>query len=192
MLLVGAGRNLEGQLDLLAGLPKVKRKDMTLCQRLDALTVKKPKGCWEWQGHIDTGSLGYGRMWFHGKRDYAHRWAYIEEHGSIPEGKQVQHTCHNPKCRRPAHLIAGTPQQNTDDMKKANRGGKRLKKDEVIQIVAFHEKGRDVPHLSKMFKVSEVTIRNLLAGKSHAKTTGIVYQPKHNHYDKVRQMKEAA
>jgi hypothetical protein len=181
------------QLDLLAPLPKVKRKDMTLGQRLDELTVKLANGCWEFKGYIEKeGTIGYGRMRFQGKRDYAHRWAYIEEHGSIPDGMQVRHVCNNPCCRRPAHLLAGTPQQNVDDMVQAKRGRGTLKGAEAVQIVAFHEKGRSVEHLAKQFKVSEITIRKVLSGKTHSRSTGIVFTPKHNHYDKVRKLKEAA
>lgn len=180
------------QLDLLAPLPKVKRKNMTLGQRLDELTVKIPNGCWIFKGNIDPGTIGYGRMKFKGKKDYAHRWAYIEEHGSIPEGMHVRHSCHNPACRRPAHLLAGTPAQNVADMVEAKRGRRSLNSEEAVQIAAFHAKGRSVEHLAEQFKVTELTIRKLVLGKTHAKATGIVYKPKHNHYDKVRQMKEAA
>jgi hypothetical protein len=181
------------QLDLLAPLPKVKRKNMTLGQRLDELTVKLPSGCWEFKGYIEKeGTIGYGRMWFHGKRDYAHRWAYIEEHGSIPDGMQILHSCNNPACRRPAHLLTGTPLQNVEDMVKAKRQRAKLKGAEAVQIVAFHDKGRSIEHLAKQFSCAQITIRRILSGKTHAKATGIVYTPKHNHYDKVRQMKEAA
>lgn len=181
------------QLNLLDALPKVKRKNMSLAERLDELTVKSQNGCWEWRGNIDPGTIGYGRMKFDGKKDFAHRWAYIEEHGSIPDGMHVLHTCHNPKCRRPSHLYAGTPADNVTDRVKANNHRRRLKKDEVIQIVAFHEKGRSVEHLAKQFKTTEITIRKILSGKTHAKITGIVYTPKHNHYEKVRKkMREAA
>ena len=131
-------------------------------------------------------------MTFKGKKDYAHRWAYVERHGSIPDGLSILHTCHNPKCVRPAHLYAGTPADNAADKVKAKRGRRNLKTAEVIQIVAFHAKGRSVEHLAEQFKVNPRSIRNILSGKSHKKVTGIVYKPKHNHYDKVRKMKEAA
>lgn len=41
--------------------------------------------------------------------------AYIEAHGSIPEGMQVRHLCHNKLCINPEHLEVGTAKQNAQD-----------------------------------------------------------------------------
>lgn len=67
---------------------------------------------------------GYGRAWFNGTRQYAHRVAYAEAHGlSILDlgDAVVRHTCDNPCCVNPAHLLLGTPRDNTDDMIERNR-----------------------------------------------------------------------
>ena len=39
----------------------------------------------------------------------------------IPPGMVVRHTCDNPRCCNPAHLILGTDKDNTDDMLTRNR-----------------------------------------------------------------------
>ena len=45
-----------------------------------------------------------------------HRIAW-EAHNAepIPEGMIVMHTCDNPPCCNPAHLVLGTPKDNTHD-----------------------------------------------------------------------------
>lgn len=55
---------------------------------------------------------------------YAHRAAYSELVGQIPEGMQVLHKCDNPPCWNPEHLFLGTHQDNvTDKMAKGRYVG---------------------------------------------------------------------
>lgn len=75
--------------------------------------ITTPSGCWNWIGWKDL--LGYGRFWFLGNSRFAHRVSYILFVGPIPEGLFILHSCDNPSCVNPAHLRAGTPQDNMDD-----------------------------------------------------------------------------
>ena len=52
----------------------------------------------------------------------AHRVAW-EAHNAepIPEGMIVRHTCDNPACINPEHLVLGTPKDNTHDMLERGR-----------------------------------------------------------------------
>lgn len=69
--------------------------------------------CWEWMGtQINS---GHGRLGWNTKHVLAHRVAYELFYGPIPEGAVVRHTCDNPPCCNPLHLIAGTQQQNLHD-----------------------------------------------------------------------------
>jgi len=77
---------------------------------------KDDSHCWTWTGGT---CKGYGT--FRGPRpEYrlmrANRMAYILEHGEIPKGMIVRHTCDNPACVNPKHLILGTHKDNTRDM----------------------------------------------------------------------------
>ena len=76
--------------------------------------VKKgaPDECWEWQA--SRGSKGYGQSWWKpaGRAIGAHQVAYLLEHGEIPAGLQVAHSCHNKLCCNPAHLEAQTSAEN--------------------------------------------------------------------------------
>lgn len=62
-------------------------------------------GCWLWQGHLVTGYGAYAGMG-------AHRWSYIAEHGSIPNGLHLDHLCRVRSCVKPSHLEPVTPLEN--------------------------------------------------------------------------------
>ncbi len=45
----------------------------------------------------------------------AHRYAWLLTHGELPAGKVVMHTCDNPPCVEPTHLVLGTQGDNIAD-----------------------------------------------------------------------------
>jgi hypothetical protein len=57
-----------------------------------------------------------------GPKQYLHRLVW-EAHNAepIPEGMVVRHTCDTPACCNPNHLIAGSQQENVDDMYERER-----------------------------------------------------------------------
>jgi hypothetical protein len=86
--------------------------------------VTKTDTCWIWNAAGARG--GYGSFNAASRTVRAHRFAYELHYGPIPEGLQVDHTCHNddPTCRsgdncphrrcvNPAHLEAVTGRENT-------------------------------------------------------------------------------
>lgn len=77
------------------------------------------EGCWEWRG--DLCSNNYGRFYFCGKRELAHRLSWRFQFGVIPPGMFVLHHCDNPRCIRPSHLFLGN---NSDNMQDAVRKGR--------------------------------------------------------------------
>lgn len=81
--------------------------------------------CWEWKNKR-TLSGRDGRPYFNmkGKRYLAYRVIFSETHGRpLSELKPLRHTCDNPVCCNPYHLIEGTHQENMDDMKDRERHG---------------------------------------------------------------------
>lgn len=59
-------------------------------------------GCWLWTGSRNAD--GYGSFWDSGKSRGAHRVAYEQMVGSIPDGLTLDHLCRVRHCVRPEHL----------------------------------------------------------------------------------------
>lgn len=70
-------------------------------------------GCWEWAGA--TNGVGYGVLALgrNGPKVLAHRLAYEQWVGPIPDGLTIDHLCRNPGCVRPDHLEPVTQRVNT-------------------------------------------------------------------------------
>lgn len=82
---------------------------LTLEQRF-WVKVNKTDDCWLWTG--GTGGAGYGKIWADGRKVYVHRISWELANGPIPEGKVIDHRCHNKCCVNPEHLRVVTTSQN--------------------------------------------------------------------------------
>lgn len=93
--------------------------------RTKANHLPGPDGCWLWTGWLNTNGYGLLRRGRAGEGFlYAHRVAYEIQHGPIPPGKEVCHSCdvkYSPgdityrRCIRPDHLFLGTHRENVLD-----------------------------------------------------------------------------
>src|SRR5690606_5097161 len=81
---------------------------------------RTPEGCLEWTAGRSTS--GYGLFAYNGTNGYAHRYAWIREHGEIPEGMFIDHICHNPLCVAVEHLRMATKAENTYNHSGPSRG----------------------------------------------------------------------
>lgn len=71
--------------------------------------VTEEGACWIWTA---AKSSGYGRYKYSGRDLVAHRLAYRELVGWIPEGLVLDHLCRNRACVNPWHLDPVTDQVN--------------------------------------------------------------------------------
>ena len=81
--------------------------------------VNKTEGCWLWMAQKNAD--GYGHYGFNGGYMRAHRFALEESLGKSIGNLIVMHTCDNPACVRPSHLVVGTHADNMADKVRKNR-----------------------------------------------------------------------
>lgn len=131
--------------------------------------------CWEWLASL-TVHGGYGQITAgRGVLLKAHRVAYTLSKGVPPAGMFVCHTCNNPKCCNPAHLYAGTPQDNWNDTRRAGKAHKfqprklqenpcaKLTNKQARMVLASPRSGAD---LAEELGVSRNAISNLRRRKT--------------------------
>lgn len=76
--------------------------------------------CLVWQ--LKSSKAGYGIASFAGQQYPAHVLSWMTANGTqVPDGRQINHRCHNRACINPEHLYAGTQKQNMADMIAAGR-----------------------------------------------------------------------
>jgi hypothetical protein len=134
-------------------------------------------GCWEW---TSTTKKGYGSFESGGismpalksKKRGAHQVSYEAYNGPIPKGLVVRHTCDNPLCINPDHLILGTQSQNVADREARGRrkdingeqiGTARLTAEQVLEIRASD---KSLTQLARQYNVHKTTISLIRSGKS--------------------------
>lgn len=67
--------------------------------------------CWEWDNV--TRPDGYGRVWWNGRTQLAHRAVFEASFGAVPPGLELDHLCRVRHCCNPEHLEPVTHQINT-------------------------------------------------------------------------------
>jgi hypothetical protein len=93
----------------------------TLAQRLNHHTDKSggPDACWPWRGNSDR--AGYGIVILKRRKHFAHRVAWEQVNGAIPNGLCACHHCDNPPCCNPLHLFTDTIAGNMADKVRKGR-----------------------------------------------------------------------
>ncbi len=137
--------------------------------------------CIEWRARCD--GHGYGQLYYHGKRWPVHRLVYHEVHHCDPCPPVVRHTCDNPPCFNPRHLLGGTQADNVQDCidrgrrsqarpgRCKSRAGEKnprakLTWQGVEKAKQLHEEGFGCTALARQFSVNVSTIRRAITGKS--------------------------
>jgi DNA-binding XRE family transcriptional regulator len=130
-----------------------------------------------WPNDHDNDDFGYGRLSIKGKKMRAHRFSYMIHYNLSPEEMKdivIRHTCDNPACVNPTHLLPGTLADNVQDQVDRNRQRKgegvpgsklsaSLVKD-IREIYATHTINQT--KLAELYGVSLGTINDLILGRT--------------------------
>jgi hypothetical protein len=115
--------------------------------RLDPISrffskVDKTSSCWLWTGGLDKD--GYGLFQLNGKQWRAHRYSQFISNGLDASKPIVLHTCDNPSCVNPEHLLNGTVQENNLDKVSKRRHPHKFKDSEIATIRSSTKSNRDL------------------------------------------------
>lgn len=118
----------------------------------------------------DTGGFiaknGYRIIDTNRKLSYAHRDAWIKEHGPIPKGMDVCHRCDNRACDNLDHLFLGTRSQNLRDMAAKFRArNQKLTPEKVADIKRLLREGHSQRAVARQYGISQRLVFNVNVGR---------------------------
>lgn len=151
----------------------------TIIEQLAAHSVKLENGCVVWTGFKNN--YGYGHVTINRKVRKAHRVAWEEENGPVPEGLCVLHDCpagDNPACINVDHLWLGTNADNVADRERKGRhhSGRcerhGLAKINNEQALAIFRDPRPSRLVGIEYGLSGSSVRALRRGKTWRPVTG--------------------
>lgn len=142
--------------------------------------------CWNWTGYRNvgkhSGQCRYGRIDIFGQKGvYVHRVAYfLARPGKLTlergDGLLVRHSCDNPLCCNPRHLVTGTHAQNVEDMLSRGRQTRytstdspraKLTAEDIFWIRMQKKYGATKKALAMLYEVSEATISGACYGRHY-------------------------
>lgn len=117
---------------------------------------------------------GYSTVDYQGVNTTLHRKVYCEANGASLEsirGKVVRHTCDNPRCINPAHLIIGSYKDNSQDMVGRGRSAPVLTPDQVLEIRQRYKPRSRLQDSARQIAadlgVTKTTVLHIIHGRTH-------------------------
>jgi len=131
--------------------------------------------CILWPGYCLPGGYGRTRRMIDGiaRSVLTHRLAFVEHHDmhlNQIEGLVVRHSCDNPPCMNPEHLLLGTQADNVQDMMDRGRGysggaPRRVSSDTVAQVFKLRDQNWSFQRIGRELGMSHTYARDIYIGK---------------------------
>lgn len=132
----------------------------------EKVTRGLPGECWGWKA--STHLFGYGKFYVgigsDGRKVMvdAHRFSWELAHGRrVPRGKCVRHSCDNPPCCNPDHLLVGTLKDNSRDCSQRGRNRKKLTDLDVAAIRTRRAAGELIVPLGKEYGITHAMVSHI-------------------------------
>lgn len=113
---------------------------------LNSYEIDPDTGCWLYTGYLNAD--GYGQVFVDGKMERVHRISHEIFKGAIPEGFEVDHTCHNAdpdclggatcphrRCFNPEHI------ESVEGLENIRRGKAGIKSGIALSAMTHCRKG---------------------------------------------------
>jgi hypothetical protein len=138
--------------------------------------VEHSPGCWLWTGR--KAPEGYGIISWCWREVGTHRLAFALSHRPLVDGEVVRHTCDNPPCCNPAHLIVGSIADNNADMHARGRAyipkptpgtsnvNAKLTEAMVRGLREAWDKGESIKSIASRTGLAVGTVHPMLHGKT--------------------------
>ena len=118
--------------------------------------------CWEWQGNKKKRNEKYGFIKFGSVCYFAHRISYLIFNGAIYKESMIMHTCDNPSCVNPKHLVLGNQSINMIDCVKRERHPATKLNEECVKVIKWMLKYQNYPGLAaKLAKVHNISTNQI-------------------------------
>lgn len=125
--------------------------------------------CWPWTG--GTNRNGYGEVWFAARQHLAHRLVAQWFVGDVAD-RIVRHSCDNPPCCNPRHLLIGTHAENQREKAERGRSARgeghpaaKLTEDDVHDLRRSVAAGETQAAVAARLGVSYVTVSAIIRGR---------------------------
>lgn len=138
-------------------------------ERFKSYLEEKESGCIEWTGGRFPN--GYGSFWFNGKNIGAHRIALLLATDEWPP--VVRHTCDNPPCCNPKHLLPGTQKDNGADAIERGRYfrpkgfGTKIDLALIEKVKTLFAEGTPQNRIADITGISKAHVHRIVRGKVH-------------------------
>ena len=128
-----------------------------------------PDACWQWKQKPGAGKgRGKPRPYFSvaGRKYLAYRLVYELVHGvELTQAQMIRHTCDNPLCCNPKHMLIGDHDDNMQDMVERDRHG--LPSHVVRAIRKLLAEGRTHQSIADLYGISKTVVTRINTGEAH-------------------------